>query len=154
MEIKEAFIRSVIEVFSLFRMKAQFLQEEEQSFLSSADQVNILNSFSHALKGNIVFGFSRSRALKIASLSKGQEVFNFDMEAKNAIGELTTLAMNLAISKFKAVNSIYISPPVLITGDEVFLMISGVKTTKLLFQLNNEDLLSVAYCIEESIQAV
>ena len=153
MEIKEAFIHSVTEVFPLFKMRPQFKYAEDKDLLSSADQVNILNSFSQTLRGNIVFGFSRSQALKIASLVKGMEVQSFDGEAKNAIGEIVTLAVKVAISKFKVVNSINISPPVVVMGDNIFLMISRVKTTKLVFQLD-EDLLSVAYCIEQNNEAI
>lgn len=153
MKIKDAFVKSVQELFTLFNVSPQFIREEESEFLSSTDQVNILNSFSHTLKGNVVFGLSKSRALKMASLSIGREIETFNAEAKKTISDITTFAVNLAIGKFRVVNSIYISPPVLITGDNLFSMISRVKTTKLVFQLN-EDFLSVAYCIEENSETV
>jgi CheY-specific phosphatase CheX len=149
MEFNEALIQSVIQVFPIFKMKPQFKYTEEKNILSSADQVNVLNSFSHTLQGNIVFGFSRSKALKIASIVKGMAVQSFDAEAKNAIGEIATLTVNVAMSKFKAIHFINISPPMIVIGDNLFLMISRVKTTKLLFQLG-EDLMSVAYCIEQN----
>jgi CheY-specific phosphatase CheX len=149
MEINEALIQSIAEVFPLFKMKPQFKNIEEKKLLSSADQVNVLNSFSQTLQGNIVFGFSRAQGLRIASLVKGMAVQSFDSETKTAIGEIVTLSVNVAMSKFKVVNFINISPPMIVTGDNLFLMISRVKTTKLLFQLG-DDLLSVAYCIEQN----
>jgi CheY-specific phosphatase CheX len=149
MEINEALIQSVAEVFPLFKMRPQLKYTEEKKLLSSADQVNVLNSFSQTLQGNIVFGFSRSQAIKIASIVKGKAVQSFDSESKTAIGEIVTLTVNVAISKFKVVNYINISPPMIVMGDNLFLMISRVKTTKIVFQLD-DDLLSVAYCIEQN----
>ncbi len=149
MEIKDAFIQSITEFFPLFKMKPQFKYEAEEKLLSSADQVNVLNSFSQTLQGNIIFGFSKERALKIASLARGEMTEVFDKDAKNAIGEITTFIVNLAISKYKAINLINISPPVVISGNEVFLMISRAKTTKLVFQLD-DDIFSMTYYIEQN----
>jgi CheY-specific phosphatase CheX len=153
MEIKEAIIKSIADVFPLYMMNPQFKSEEDRPYMSLADDVNVLSSFSHNLKGNIVFGFSLARALKIASLMKGEELQSLDREAKSTMNEITKFTVNLAISKFKAVNSIYISPPVLITGDGMNLMISIVKTTRLVFQID-EDFLSVAYYIEKITEKV
>jgi CheY-specific phosphatase CheX len=149
-EIKESVIQAVNDVLPIFKLRPQFQYEIEEQFLSSADQVNILNSFSHTLQGNIVFGFSRAQALKIGSVLRGSDVPTLDGETKKAIGEITTLAVNVAISKFKAIHSIAISPPVFICGENVFLMIGRVKTTKLIFQLNGDSqLFSIACSIEQ-----
>ena len=121
--------------------------------MSAGDHVNVLSSFSHTLKGNIVFGFSKARALKIASLFKGEELQVLDEEAKSTMNEITKLTVNLAIGKFKAVNSIFVSPPVLIIGDDMSLMISIVQTTRLIFQID-EDILSVSFYIEKSAEKV
>ncbi len=149
--LKKAFIQSVSEVFPLFQMQPQYKEEMEDKFLTSAEDVNVLISFSHTLEGNIVFGFKKSRALKVASLVKGLDFSNLDQEAKSALGEIATLVSNLAIGKFQVVNTINISPPILISGDHIFLMISRVKTTKLYFELG-DDRFSISYCVEQYLR--
>lgn len=147
MEIKESFILSITKVFPIFKMKPVFKYEEESPLFAPAGQVNILNSFSHTLEGNVVFGCSRPLGLKIASLAKGKETGILNDEAKRVIGDIVTLTVSVAISKYRSVNTIYISPPVFVTGDNVSFMISGVKTTRLVFQLD-EALFSIVYSIE------
>lgn len=149
--LKNTFILAITEVMPLFQMCPVFHHEEERNFLDSADDVNVLISFSHTLEGNIVFGFQRESAIKVASLIRGITFTVLDMEAKNALGEVAALVSNIAISKYQIVNSINITPPILATGDNLFLMISRVKTTKLIFQ-NHSDQFSVSYCIEQSSQ--
>ena len=155
MELRESFVRAVTDVLPIFKLRPLYQYTKEEKFLSPANQINILNSFSHTLKGNIVFGFSKARALTVASTLRGIVVQTLDGEAKNAIGEITTLVLNVAMSRYKAINSIAISPPVFISGENVFLMISRVKTTKLVFQLDGDsDLLSVSYYIEQGNEAI
>ncbi len=149
MELKEALIRAVEEVFPLFGMNPKYVREEETPLLTSAADFNVLNSFAQTLQGNIIFGFERTRALKIASLTKGENLLALDLDSKITIGEIATLAVNIAIGKYKTVNTIYISSPVLITGDNIQTMISHVKATKLFFELQ-EDFVSVAYHIEQN----
>ena len=147
MELKEAFIRSTMEVFPIFRLKPQFRLEEEKNLLTVTDQVNILISFTHNLKGNIVFGLDKNAALKVASAMIARELQALDQEAKNALEEITNMIVSLAIGKHKVVNSIYFSSPILITGDNMSLLLSRVKSTKLTFQLK-ENYISLAYCIQ------
>jgi CheY-specific phosphatase CheX len=147
MEIKEAFIRSTMEVFPIFKLKPQFQHEEEKSLLTATDQVNILISFTHTLKGNIVFGLDKNAALKVASAMTGREVQILDQEAKNVLEEIANMIVSLAIGKHQVVSSIYFSSPLLITGDNMSLLLSRVKATKLIFQLK-ENYISLAYCIQ------
>jgi CheY-specific phosphatase CheX len=155
MELRESFIQAVSDVLPIFKLRPLYQYTKEEKFLSSANQINILNSFSHALQGNIVFGFSKARALKVAATMKGALIQTLDNEAKNIIGEITTLTLNVAMSRYKAIHSIAISPPVFISGENVFLMISRVQTTKLVFQLDGDnDLLSIAYYVEQGNEAI
>jgi Predicted inhibitor of MCP methylation, homolog of CheC len=155
MELKDSFIKAVADVMPIFKLRPSYQYTKEEQLFIAAEQINVLNSFSHTLQGNIVFGFSKARALKIASNLRGVEVHALDGAAKNAIGDITTLAVNVAISRFKAINSIAISPPTFICGENVLLMISRVKTTKLVFKIDGDsDLLSVAYYVEEGNEAI
>ncbi len=150
MDIKDSLIYAVNNVLPIFKIKPQYQYAVEENLLTSGNQVNVLNSFSHTLQGNIVFSFSNMQTLKIASTLQGTDVSVIDDEMKTAIGEITTLAVNVAMSKFKAIHSIAISPPIFISGENVLLMISRNRTTKLFFQLNGEsEMLSIAYCLEQ-----
>lgn len=150
MDIKDSLIYAVNNVLPIFKIKPQYQYAVEENLLTSGNQVNVLNSFSHTLQGNIVFSFSNMQTLKIASTLQGTDVSVIDDEIKTAIGEITTLAVNVAMSKFKAIHSIAISPPIFISGENVLLMISRNRTTKLFFQLNGEsEMLSIAYCLEQ-----
>ncbi len=150
MDIKDSLIYAVNNVLPIFKIKPQFQYAVEENLLTSGNQVNVLNSFSHTLQGNIVFSFSNIQTLRIASTLQGTDVSVIDDEMKTAIGEITTLAVNVAMSKFKAIHSIAISPPIFISGENVLLMISRNRTTKLFFQLNGEsEMLSIAYCLEQ-----
>lgn len=150
MDIKDSLIYAVNNVLPIFKIKPQYQYAVEENLLTSGNQVNVLNSFSHTLQGNIVFSFSNTQTLKIASTLQGTHVSVIDDEMKTAIGEITTLAVNVAMSKFKAIHSIAISPPIFISGENVLLMISRNRTTKLFFQLNGEsEMLSIAYCLEQ-----
>ncbi len=150
MDIKDSLIYAVNNVLPIFKIKPQFQYAVEENLLTSGNHVNVLNSFSHTLQGNIVFSFSNIQTLRIASTLKGTDVSVIDDEMKTAIGEITTLAVNVAMSKFKAIHSIAISPPIFISGENVLLMISRNRTTKLFFQLNGEsEMLSIAYCLEQ-----
>ncbi len=150
MDIKDSLIYAVNNVLPIFKIKPQYQYSVEENLLTSGNQVNVLNSFSHTLQGNIVFSFSNMQTLKIASTLQGTDVSVIDDEIKTAIGEITTLAVNVAMSKFKAIHSIAISPPIFISGENVLLMISRNRTTKLFFQLNGEsEMLSIAYCLEQ-----
>lgn len=147
MEIKEAFIRSMMEVFPIFKLKPQFQREEVKNLLTATDQVNVLISFTHTLKGNIVFGLDKDAALKVASAMTGREVQVLDQDARNSLEEIANLIVSLAIGKHQVVSSIYFSSPLLVSGDNMSLLLSRVKSTKLVFQLK-ESFISLAYCIQ------
>ena len=87
MELNEAFIQSVLEVCSLYKMQSQFKQDSEENLITANDQVNVMISFTHTQKGTALFGFNQESALKIASVLLDQEVKSFDLTAKKAIGE-------------------------------------------------------------------
>jgi CheY-specific phosphatase CheX len=146
MELKEAFIQSVLEVCSLYKMPTQFKQNTEGNLMAT-DQVNVMISFTQALKGKAIFGFSHDRALMIASAMLGQEVNSFDLTAKNAIGEFIAFITSLAIGKMVVIGSVYFAAPFFVTGNNLFLMTSRLKANQLVFQIQ-DDLMLLTYCSE------
>jgi CheY-specific phosphatase CheX len=147
MELKEAFIQSVLEVCNLYKMQSQFKQDSEEKLIA-ANQVNVMISFTHTQKGKVIFEFNQDTALKIASVLLDQEVKTFfDVTVKKSIGEFTTFITRLAIGKMKVSSSIYFSDPILVTGNNIFGLISRSKANKLVFQMN-DDLMILTYYIE------
>lgn len=147
MELKEAFIQSVLEVCFLYKIESQFQQDTEKNLIDAIDQVNVMISFTQTPKGKAIFGFSQDRAIKIASAMLGQEVKSFDLTAKKAVGEFTAFITSLAIGKTKISSSVYFSDPLIVTGNNLLVMISRLKAKQLVFQIE-DDLMLFTYCIE------
>jgi CheY-specific phosphatase CheX len=146
MEFNEAFIQSILEVCSLYKMQPQFKQDTEGNLMAT-DQVNVMISFAQALKGKAIFGFSQDRALKIASAMLGWEVKSFDLTAQNAIAEFIAFITSLAIGKMNIIGSVHFSTPFFVTGNNLSLMISRLKANQKVFQIQ-DDLMLLTYCIE------
>jgi CheY-specific phosphatase CheX len=148
MELKEAFIQSVLEVGSLYQMRTQFKQDAEEDLITANDQVNVMISFTHTQKGTALFGFNQDFALKIASVLLEREVNSFDLTAKKAIGEFATFITSLAIGKMKVSSSVYFSDSILVTGNNILVMISRLKANQLVFQIE-DGLMLLTYYIEQ-----
>ena len=148
MDLKTALISASQEIFSAYGMNPEFQGEIEETQLSSANQVNILIGLSGGLKGNIVVGFKKPSALKLVSkMMGGMEVTSFSDFAKSALGEATNMLSGSAIIKLNHPVVINLSPPTIVTGERIFLIISRVKSNKLTFKAG-DDIFNIAFCIE------
>lgn len=149
MDLKLSVTNSVDEIFPMFGLTAEFQGEIEEAQLSSANPVNVLIGLSGGIKGSIVIGLKRPTALKIvSSMMGGMEVNSLDSIAKSALGEAANMIVGSTVAKLQASNVITSSPPTLVTGERVFLVISRVKSRKLSFRMN-DDMFNISYCIEE-----
>lgn len=146
MDLKEALLKSMAEVCSLYGMEPQFQQDTEGSLLAT-DQVNVMISFGPNPKGKITFGFNRARALKIATAMLGEEAESLDLKTGNILSEFATFITGLAIGKTAVIGAISFSAPIIITGTNVHAVISRLKVKQLVFQID-DDLLLLTYCIE------
>lgn len=147
MKIREALLQGVQEVLSMFGMECQFDREAEETFLSSADQVNILISFQQTAKGNIILGMSYDAALIVVAKMFGESKEVLDSIGKSALAELANMIIGSAIGKLPAEKPVHFTPPTLVCGDHLFLWLSRMKATKLHFILD-EHLFTLAYSIE------
>lgn len=148
MELKKVLIDSSMEVLPMFGIMPEFIEESEEPTLESANQFNVLIGLSNGLKGNIVMGISTQTALSIASaMMGGMEIAEIDLMVKSALGELANMLVGTALRKLGSEILIDFSPPTVVTGNRVFLMISRVKSYKLTFGLNNEKY-HITFCIE------
>jgi len=146
MDLKEALMKSMAEVCSLYGMTPQFQQETEGSLMAT-DQVNVMISFGPNPKGKITFGFNLTRALKIAAAMLGEEVESFNLKARTILSEFATFNTSLAIGKTAVFGAISFSAPIIITGTNVHAVISRLKAKQLVFQIE-DDLMLLTYCIE------
>ena len=148
MDFKQAAIDALDSVMPMFGMKAVYKGETEEAYLSSASQVNVLIGLTNGLKGNIVIGLKKTTALGIVtSMMGGMEINEMDGMAGSALGELANIIVGSAIGKLKIEEKIEFSPPTLAVGERMFLVISKVKSNKLVFKLD-EDLFNISFCIE------
>lgn len=148
MEFKEALRHSVQEIFSMMNLQPELKHEAEESSLTSASEINALVGFNYSLKGNIVFGLDKNTAIKIAKSMTGEELNTVDAKVKNTVGDVAKLVTDLALGKLNINSSIYFTPPpTLVTGENVFLMISRTRSQRLSFCTNNLEF-SIAYSIE------
>ncbi len=147
MELKEAFLQGVQDVLSMFGLEHKFDREAEEAFLTSADPINILIGFEQTAKGNIVLGMNNEAALKIVAKMSGETKETLDPIGKSALAELANMITGSAISKMPVNNLVQFTPPTLVCGNQLFLLLSRIKATKLHFLLDGH-LVTLAYSIE------
>ena len=148
MEIKQAFTDTVLEVMAMFGMACTFQGEMNEAIMASINQVNVLIGFTDGLKGNIMLSMKKTTAVKIASaMMGGMALDGLDEMAESAIGEIANLFVGYTAGKSQDGPVINFSPPTIAIGDNMFLMISRIKTTKLIFILEGE-ILNLSYCLE------
>jgi chemotaxis protein CheX len=148
MDLKEQLIQSSTKIMPQFGLKAEFQGAIEENQLSSANQVNILIGFSGGLTGNIVAGFKKTTALKVIStMMGGMGVTALDVLGRSAIGEITTMIAGNAMEGMGTKAAISFSPPTIVTGERIFLVISRLKANKLTFKLG-DDLFNISFCLE------
>jgi CheY-specific phosphatase CheX len=148
MELKEALYRSVQEIFKMINLKTELIQEIKEPSLTSVSDINAVIGFNYSIKGNIVFALDKNSALTITAAMIGDSSGGTDSKIKNAVGDMAKLIADLALGKLNINSSIYFTPPpTLVTGENVFLLISRTKTERLLFRINDAQF-SIAYSLE------
>lgn len=148
MDMKEGFVFAVDHIIQMFGLKTAYQGETVEEVLTSANQVNILIGLTDGLKGNVVVGFKRSTALKIASsMMGGIPLESLDCLAESAVGEMANMFVGTALGKMESETPVTFSPPTIVTGDRMFLMISRIKSKKLSFKIDDEAF-NIAFCVE------
>ena len=134
----------------MFGLEHKFMCELAEKSLNSGDEINILIGLTQGIKGSIVLGLTKDAALKIISgMMGGMEVLELDLIGKSALSEFTNMLGGNAAGKIASeINEpVDISPPTIITGKKMFLMISRAPSKKIFFKLG-ETKFNIAYCIE------
>lgn len=150
MNINNAIVAAVSEIIPMFGMNPRFDKETEENHLTSGDSVNILIGFTNSLTGNIVLGLNKDTALKLVSaMMGGMEVSGFDEMVKSGLGELLNMLAGTIFRKVQSNEITDLSPPTVVTGENVFLMISRVKSNRVAFLLESGSF-AISYCIENA----
>lgn len=148
MDIKKALIDAINEVLYQFGINPLYIGETEEEKLASARPVNILIGLNAGMRGNIVLGLTQVTALKIVSAMMGGKAANsLDDIAQSTLAEFANMVLGSATAKLNFTVKIDYSPPTVVIGKKLFLMISRLKTYKLTFELD-EYLYDLSFCIE------
>ena len=98
--------------------------------LTSTQNVTGIIGLSKQIRGNVAYSMSEDTAKRIAStMMMGMEVAEFDEMAQSAISELVNMVTANSVIHFEEKGVLIdISPPVLIVGENVTVMVCQVKT--------------------------
>lgn len=98
--------------------------------LQATNEVTALIGLSRDLQGNVAISMSENTAKKIASIMMmGKPVETLDEMAQSAIAELANMLASSAMTALDQNGlAVGVSPPTLITGKNLFCIVSQVKT--------------------------
>lgn len=138
MDLREALLQAVPETLGLFAARAELAGELEQPGLTSANQVNVLVGITQGGRGNVVLGMSRKGALRIVGgMMGGGPVAELDALGKSALAELGNMLVGSGVRSVSTPSGLDISPPTVVLGDRVFLLISRVPARVLNFRMDD-----------------
>ncbi|HMA65685.1 MAG: chemotaxis protein CheX [Fibrobacterota bacterium] len=147
MAIKEAFKSATLELVESFGLVAEFSGEAVEPVLASADEVNVTIGLTKGEKGVVLLGMTRETALKIASVMIGSETTELDELAEGAISEFMNTLVGMGLGNFQSDQFIDFSSPTMIVGDNTYLMISRVESSRLQFSIDGQK-----FCVSISLE--
>jgi chemotaxis protein CheX len=139
MAMKEAFKTATLELIESFGLVAEFSGEAVEPVLASADEVSVTIGLTKGKKGILLLGMNRKTALRIASVMIGSETMELDELAEGAISEFMNTLVGMGLGNFQSEQPVDFSSPTLIAGDDTFLMISRVESSRLQFSIDNQN---------------
>lgn len=134
---------ALMETLSMFGLCVEHNSTIVSETLSSSSDVNVVLGFTGDARGSIVIAFPKKTASVISAIMIGSEEINF--MAKSAFAELSNMIAGAAISKSPRL--VNLTPPSVVAGENISLMISRVKSTNMEFNLNGSPI-TVAFAME------
>lgn len=123
----------------MFGMQSELLEVTELATLAGGEDVTILISFAGGLRGNVALGFGQQESKQLVSaMMGGMEIKELDDMAQSALGEFANMLVGTALNGLRCNQTIHLSPPTLIMGKEVLLIISRVQACRMVFTLNTD----------------
>jgi len=135
-ELLEPFIDAVMSILSMIGVKD--IKPGNVSIkkkLMTRKDVTVLIGLSQDMRGNVAYGLSEECAKNIASaMMGGMAVPQLDEMAQSAISELVNMVTANAATNLEGLGkSVNISPPTLVTGDNITVRISQVQALSVEF---------------------
>jgi len=135
-------------ILSMLGISAVYIDTIEQSALSSANDVNVIIGFTEGIRGNAMLGMDREIAMRLASIMMGgMEVSELDELTISAIAELGNMIVGNTFTNLASETSINFSPPTVVVGDGLKIMISRVSTQKLHYEVDGKSIY-LLLCVE------
>ena len=131
------------ETLSMFGFFVEHNMTIASETLSSSSDLNVVLGFTGDARGSIVIALPKKTASAISAIMVGSEEIN--LMAKSAFAELSNMIAGAAISKSSRFMNL--TPPSVVAGENIFLMISKVKAMNMEFSLNGSPI-TVAYAME------
>lgn len=106
---------------------------EKKANLNTGSDVNVIIGLQRDVKGNVTYSMSFQTAQNIVSVMMGgMPVEAFDENVESGICEFANMLSGYAISSFFKMNlNLENTPPTLISGKKLYLMLSRVETIML-----------------------
>lgn len=122
-------MKALLEQFNVTDIKRGRL--ERKANLNTASDVTVIIGFQKDLRGNVAYSMSNQTALNLVSLMMGSVPMN-EQNIESAICEFVNMMSGYTVSSFYKMNlKIENTPPTMISGKKLFLMISRVETIML-----------------------
>jgi len=140
-QIEKVIKDAVLSTLPMFGLHAEFVEQQPQSVLTSAEEVNIHIGFTDGLRGNVLIGLSLVSAMEIVkTMMGGADLGEFGYMAKSALGELANMLVGGAMMALSSSTVINLSAPTIVAGQNMLVVMSRVASTKLTFNVNNSQM--------------
>ena len=131
------------ETWSMFGFNVEHNSTVHSEILSSSSDLNVVLGFTGEVRGSIVIALPKITASAVSAVMIGTDEIN--TMTKSALAELSNMIAGSAISK--SPRFMNLTPPSVVAGDNVYLMISRVKSTNMEFHLNGSPI-TVSFAVE------
>jgi len=150
-ELNNSIKEAIAELFSMFNIENELLQENETDKLKCQDEeISVILGLAGSIKGNLVLGCTNNIAFKIVSgMLGGMEIGSLDEIVISGIGEFVNMLGGSAVTKLETCTTVDITPPTVITSSGSTMISSQLHSHTLNYSLGGEKL-TIAYCIKSA----
>jgi chemotaxis protein CheX len=131
------------ETLSMFGFNVEHNSTVHSETLSSSSDMNVVLGFTGDARGSIVIALPKKTASVVSSIMIGTD--EITAMTKSALAELSNMIAGSAISKSSKFMNL--TPPSVVAGDNIYLMISRVRSTNMDFHLNGSPI-TVSFAVE------
>jgi len=125
------------QVSHLFGLQSDLVEVTDLASRPEAGDITVLVSFTGGLRGNVILGFSEQESKQLVSaILGGMEVGGRDDMAQSVLGDFAIMLVGMALNGLRLNEVIHLSPPTLIMGKEVMLIMGPVRNRKMVCTFN------------------